>query len=43
MGNYLLGCLTGAVIVGAIGALVIWFKNRKAQIKGKVIDTINKV
>lgn len=40
---YWLGCLTGAVVVVAIWVGTIWYKNRKAQIKERVIGTINKV
>jgi len=37
------GMIVGAVIVAAIWIGVSWYKNRKAQIKEKVVNIINKV
>jgi hypothetical protein len=40
---YWLGCVSGAILVGAIWALTAWYGNRKVQIKEKVTGIINKV
>jgi hypothetical protein len=40
---FIFGIIVGGMIVGAAWVTVTWYKNRKTQIKTKVVDTIKKM
>lgn len=40
---FIFGMIVGAVVVAVAWVLTQWWRNRKSQIKQKVVDTINKV